>query len=300
MTRLRSIALSTLCTSIALFSVQPAHAITGTYQPDPIHTYVGLAVFYDANGDFVHRCSGTLISPSVFLTAGHCTDATTGVTSARIYFQQEAGANYDPTTQHDPVTGYPDTCISGDPLCVVGHELYNYGFNDFVGLPNTHDAGIIVLDAPVTFTTQFASVAAPGALDALSSKRGILGANFTISGYGVSDNWPKNQPVESFRVRLMATTKLNNLNNHWTDGYNIQISGSQGNNRGGICSGDSGGPILWDSSNIVVGVTSFGKHEQCLGNGYEYRIDQQAVLDWILGIAATVGEDQQINVVPIF
>jgi hypothetical protein len=294
------IALS-LGSCLALSVSQNALAITGSYEPDPIHTYVGLAVFYDEAGEFSHRCSGSLISPRIFLTAGHCTDDAEDLSYARIYFHQDAGANFDPATQQDPVTGYPDECaIAGDPLCVTGHELHDYGFDNFVGFPNTRDAGIIVLDEPISFPTDFASLAAPGALNPLSSNRGQLGATFTISGYGVSDNWPPTQPVESFRVRLMAEAKLNNLNNSWTDGFNIQISGSAGNNRGGICSGDSGGPILWDETDIVVGITSFGKRTQCLGNGYAYRADQEDLLDWILGIAENVGEDQLIQVVPIF
>jgi hypothetical protein len=298
--RCTSFVAAALSSLVLLSSSQSAHAVTGSYQPDPIHTYVGLAVFYDAEGEFSHRCSGSLISPSVFLTAGHCTDDADDLSYARIYFHQNAGAAYDPATEQDPITGYPDRCISGDALCVTGSELYDFGFNNFVGFPNTRDAGIVVLDEPVTFATEFASIAEPGALDPLSRQRGQLGATFTISGYGISDNWPPTQPVQSFRVRLMAEAKLNNLNNSWTDGFNIQISSSPGNNRGGICSGDSGGPILWDDTDIIVGITSFGKRAQCLGNGYAYRVDQQELLDWILGIAATVGEDHLIQVVPIF
>lgn len=293
---LASLALAALAT---LFVTQPAGAITGSYQPDPIHTYVGLAVFYDEEGEFSHRCSGSLISPRVFLTAGHCTDDADDLSYARIYFHQFAGANYDPATQHDPVTGYPDECIAGDPLCVTGSELYDYGFDNFAGFPNTRDAGVVVLDAPVSFATRFASLAAPGSVEQLATRRGRQATTFIASGYGLSDNWPPTQPVLSFRVRLMTETKLNNLVNAWTGGFNIQISSSAGNDRGGICSGDSGGPILWSDTDIIAGITSFGKHEQCLGNGYAYRVDQQELIDWILEIAATVGEGDLIRVVPI-
>jgi len=289
-----------LLTAGALFwAAMPAQAITGSYHPDPLHTYVGLAVFYDANGEFSHRCSGSLLSPHIFLTAGHCTDDSLELSSARIYFHQFAGSNFDPVTQRDPVTGYPDICIGGDPLCVTGHELHDFGFDNFAGFPNIHDAGIIVLDKPVRFATSFASLAAPDSLDVLATERGIQTTTFTISGYGISDNWPPNQGALSFRERLMATSKLQNLDNVWTAGFNIQISSSQGNDRGGICSGDSGGPVLWGDSDTIAGITSFGKHSQCLGNGFAYRVDQEELIDWILGIAATVGEADLISVVPI-
>ena len=79
--------------------VTPLNAITGNWVEDFEHPFVGLAVFYDVNGEFLWRCSGTLLSPTVFLTAGHCADAVSGAVSARVYFQQDAGANYDPATQ---------------------------------------------------------------------------------------------------------------------------------------------------------------------------------------------------------
>jgi secreted trypsin-like serine protease len=288
-----------LLASALMWAALPARAVTGSYHPDAIHTYVGLAVFYDQKGEFMYRCSGSLLAPRIFLTAGHCTDDAENPSYARIYFHQGAGAHYDPATQLDPVTGYPEKCIAGDPLCVTGHKLYDYGFDNFAGFPNTHDAGIIVLDAPVTFATSYASLAKPGSLDVLSTRRGVQNVTFTVSGYGVSDNWPQTKPTVSFRERLMATAMLQNLRNVWTGGFNIQLSSAQGNDRGGICSGDSGGPALWDDTDIIAGVTSFGKHEQCLGNGYEYRVDQQDLIDWILKIAATVGESDMISVVPL-
>jgi hypothetical protein len=294
-----SLACIALAAVASLLGTQPARAVTGSYHPDPMHTYVGLAVFYDQNGEFSHRCSGSLLAPRIFLTAGHCTDDAEDLSYARIYFHQFAGTHFDPVTQHDPVTGYPDECIAGDPLCVTGHELHDYGFDNFAGFPNTRDAGIIVLDAAIPFATGFASLAAPDSLSQLAIKRGIQDTSFIVSGYGVSDNWPTTKPVLSFRERLMATTKLQNLRNIWTGGFNIQISSAQGNDRGGICSGDSGGPVLWNGSDIIAGVTSFGKHEQCLGNGYAYRVDQQELIDWIREIAATVGESDLIAVAPI-
>ena len=54
-------------------SATPAAAITGNYVKDFEHPYVGLLTTFDADGEFAGRCSGSLLTPTVFLTAGHCT-----------------------------------------------------------------------------------------------------------------------------------------------------------------------------------------------------------------------------------
>jgi secreted trypsin-like serine protease len=91
----------------------------------------------------------------------------------------------------------------------------------------------------------------------------------------------------SFRARLMAEATLVNLNNTWTDGYNIETQGN-GNGRGGTCSGDSGGPVFYPTNTNgpetqVVAVTSFGRTNpnDCVGNDYAYRVDRAKIIAWI-------------------
>jgi secreted trypsin-like serine protease len=102
---------------------------------------------------------------------------------------------------------------------------------------------------------------------------------FTISGYGLQDVKPV---VVGVRERLMATSQLINLSSSLTDGFNLQTTASKGEGRGGTCSGDSGGPILWGTTEIIVAVNSFGLNANCAGVDFSYRIDRQEVLDWIL------------------
>jgi Trypsin len=246
--------------------------VTGNFEEDNVHTWVGLIVFYDENGEFSHRCSGSLIEPTVFLTAGHCT---AGASSARIWFAQDAGVNFDPATELDPVTGYPETCLPQPSPCVTSDELYNFGFDDFAGFPNTLDVGIVILDEPVT-SVGFGELAPVGTLDALATERGQQDVSFVVSGYGVSGVRPR---ALSFRERLMATVNLVNLTSALNDGFNVQTSNSPGGGRGGTCFGDSGGPLLYQGQ--IVGVTSFGLNFNCAGVGFSYRVDREEVQDFI-------------------
>jgi hypothetical protein len=285
-------ALNTLLAALAILVVSgpPARAITGQFVKDFQHPFVGLAVFYDANGVFSHRCSGSLLSPTVFLTAGHCV---ADVSSARVYFQQDAGAHYDPALGYDPVTGYPDACFTGP--CVTASTLYSYGYP--AGFPNTKDVGLLILDAPITLPA-YGALAAAGSLDPLATQRGRQDITFTASGYGLTYTNP--HITISFRERLMASSTLVNLKSALTDGFNLQTSNNPGIG-GGTCFGDSGGPVFYGgfTSNTIVGVTSFGLSSNvCAGVDFAYRTDQADLITWILA-HAPAAERASIQIVSL-
>ncbi|HZN17921.1 MAG TPA: trypsin-like serine protease [Micromonosporaceae bacterium] len=275
-----------------LLAGSPAKAITGNFVPDYEHEYVGLVVFYDAEGEFIWRCSGSLLTDTVFLTAGHCADVEEGAVTARVYFEQDAGANYDPALGYDPVSGYPET--GG----ITASTLYDYGFDDFAGFPNTSDVGLVILDAPVQTVypeiDTYASLAAPGTLDAYGTGQDAV---VTVSGYGLSFTNPAK--TESYRSRLMATTFITNLVSNNTGGFNLQLASNPGGGRGGTCFGDSGGPVLLGDTDVIVGVNSFvlGVGMTCSGTSFAYRTDLVAVIEWILEHAGD--EADEINIVTI-
>ncbi len=276
----------------------PVGAVTGNYRPDPDHVYVGLIAFYDSDWTFIHRCTGELLAPTVVLTAGHCPDDGTGsgavAAHARIWVLQDVGSHYDLDTQHDPVTGYPDSCSGtmGNGLgvwCAEADVMYNYGYDGFATFPNTHDIGVVILNQPI-HVSRYAALASAGTISGLAKKRGAQDTQFRVSGFGLSYSLTKgtNARSLSFRVRLQGDETLINLGNQTTLGFNLETQGN-GNNRAGTCSGDSGGPIFYPAgSDTVVGVTSFGNSNAgCRGPNWYYRSDRQPVIDWILEKAGT-------------
>ncbi|MGZ4339365.1 MAG: trypsin-like serine protease [Gaiellaceae bacterium] len=273
--------------SAVVLTVVPAGAITGNFVPDNTHTYVGLVAFYDAQGQFAWRCTGSLLNSTTFLTAGHCTDQTgTGgepvPTRAIVWVSQEGGAAFDPVTgTEDPHTGYPNECKNSTAFpCAGSHTLLHYGFDGSLhkfGTDNA-DVGMLILDTPVAPAasaghSQYAQLPTAGLVDTLAT-----GSPVTATGYGVSGEKPA---VVSYRERLMASEFIINTHNKAASGFNIQLSGNPGNGRGGTCFGDSGGPILNGDSDVVLGVNSFVKNGQCAGQGFAYRVDQPGVLAWI-------------------
>ena len=297
-----------LVTTLAI-AVAPGSAVTGNFVEDFEHPYVGLVGFYDAEGEFLWRCSGALITDRVFLTAGHCTDqdAEESPVLARIWFHQNVGGAFDPVTgAEDPNTGYPNRCLDGDPLCVEATLLFDFGFDNFAGFPNIRDVGLIILpEDQAVELPEYGQLAGAGFLeDTLTDPRGREDITFTISGYGLTYSNPVK--TVSFRERLMALTQLVNLNqSRNTAGFNLALGGSPGGGRGGSCFGDSGGPVFYGgfSSNLIVGVTSWGfgfNRQTCGGPGFVFRTDTEPVIEWIVGIVEQYapGELEEIQFVP--
>lgn len=226
------------------------------------HPYVGLMVAQTANGAPLWRCSGTLLSPTLFLTAGHCTEAPAA--HVEIWFDADVESGI-------PANGYPFT---GD----MGGTPYTHPQYD----PNAfylYDLGVVVLDQPMVMS-EYGKLPQLDELDRMARQRGKQDVTFTAVGYGLQRINPVF--VEAERVRMFARPKLNQIN---TPGFTGDFSLLLSNNAstGGTCFGDSGGPNFIGTSNVVGGVTSFGLNGSCGGTGGVYRVDRADDLDWLYG-----------------
>ncbi|HSJ54259.1 MAG TPA: trypsin-like serine protease [Anaerolineae bacterium] len=242
-----------------------AYAITNGRPDGEEHPYVGLAVFDDAEGNPMWRCSGTLLSPTLFLTAGHCTEAPAA--SATIWFESDVQAGR-------PENGYP----FGGPTSVEGTPYTHPDYDP--GAFYLHDLGVVILDTPL-YMGQYGTLPEEGMLDALATRRGLQDVTFTAVGYGLQRINPVF--VEGYLIRLQATLRLIDLKG--TAGIPAGTSVILSNNArtGGTCFGDSGGPLFYDATNIVAAVTSFGLNGNCAGVGGGYRVDTADDLNWLYG-----------------
>jgi V8-like Glu-specific endopeptidase len=148
------------------------------------HPQVGLMIAKDADGNPMWRCSGTLISPTVYLTAGHCTS---GAASVELWFTADLEAGL-------PGNGYPYTGeVAGTPYT---HPDYNDAAFYLM------DVGVVVLDAPVN-AAAYGTLPDENALEALARARGQQNQTFTAVGYGLQQTNPAYTVAE--RIRMSAS-----------------------------------------------------------------------------------------------
>ena len=249
-----------LALAVVLLAVSPAEALIGGEPDAEEHPYVGMVGFYDEAGEPTYGCSGTLLSPTVFLTSGHCT---TGMTRAQVWFDSQ----FDLDSQAERAAGFPSSGgAAGTPYT---HPDFAGGSDVLDSFPNTYDVGVVVLDQPVSIGT-YGAIPEPGFLDALASQPGQEQQSFTVVGYGLQGTHPgllgEFQPE-----RQKATTQLTDLRAALADGYNLLTPNNAAG--WGSCYGDSGGPILLSGTSTVVAVTSFGLDPNCTGTNGGYRTD---------------------------
>lgn len=258
-------------TALMLATAVPAAAITYGEPDNGRHPQVGLVAFFNASGQFIWRCSGTLLDPTTLLTAGHCTAAEGDVVpvSARVWFDDSLTVSPRGYPYHGGTTGTP-------------HPHPSFAFT----LPNTHDVGIVKLDRKVTSTTAFGVLPPVGFLDDLATQRGLQNLSTIPVGYGLNEVKPQSL---SYRTRYMASQTINDLQSSLTDGYNVRMTNAPGNGTGdgyvapgGTCNGDSGGPVFYDDGGLtIVGITSFGLNTNCKGGDYAFRTDLQDTQNFI-------------------
>ncbi|HKW79149.1 MAG TPA: trypsin-like serine protease [Candidatus Limnocylindria bacterium] len=274
--------------ALMLATATPAAAITYGQLDNGAHPQVGLVVFLDAGNHPLWRCSGTLMSATVLLTAGHCTgtDGTVSPAHAIVWFTDHVtvGTGGNPSDLcNTGRVGYP--CNGGATGTPHPHPQWTGALT----LPNTHDVGVVVLDSAVSAT--YGTLPPLGFLDGLATRRGLQDTNLTRVGYGLQEVKPN---LSGLRTRFEASQQIKDLRSALTDGFNVGTTNAPGNGLGdgfvqpgGACFGDSGGPAFYAQTLTVVGITSFVLNLNCKGGDYSFRTDTSVVQDFLAGFGIT-------------
>lgn len=255
-----SIARSAVVSCLALvLAATSASAITNGQPDGRRHPEVGALVGYFAPaGRSIAYCSGTLISPTVFLTAAHCgflADPSVGVTFDDVY--RSTSKVYTGT--------------------FIAHPQFRAGSN--AQSDANPDIAVVVFGAALPGISP-ARLPTAGLLDQMKAA-GTLNQStqFTSVGYGDSEfvNGPGGQTTTHLQARNYAVGLFNSLTSAYL--HLTQNSGS-----GGTCNGDSGGPNFLGAgsseTSIIAGTTVTGD-TYCKSTNVDFRLDTPTARDFL-------------------
>lgn len=272
--------LSTASLGLALVApTGPAAASTGgTVDSANQYSGVGMIAFYDGSGRY--RCSATLVSPTVLLTAAHCTFGTDGKTAVTFAPLVDDAPPSNLPAASDPAAGYTAEDLVGTGY-VSGTAVTHPDYSDFTDVDNWNDVGVVLLDTPVTGVA-LTPIADEGTLDEIP-RRDLRSTIFRAVGYGTEVRQATSGPRKPTPQSYPIVRRWVDMPGQKLTPQILQTNGNENDNAGtgGTCFGDSGGPLLHDGE--IVGVTSYGYTSNCRYIAGYQRVEVDVVQDWLAG-----------------
>ncbi|GAA4228508.1 hypothetical protein GCM10023075_33950 [Streptosporangium album] len=243
---MRFVRFVTILTALTMGIASPAWAITNGSADLSDHPEVGALIADRPHPDGTWSyCTGTLISPTVFLTAAHC--GKKAQKTARVSFS----SHYQPGTQ-----------------VYTGRFVPDARYKDSSEL---HDMAVVVFSTAVP-NIKPATLPREGMLDELEADNSLQTTQFTPVGYG-SLNPVKGARKKQYRytdTRNQTSISFENLSPRWLD---LSLNSAKGD--GSTCFGDSGGPNFLGGrdSHLLVATTVSGDDNACKSTNFDYRLD---------------------------
>lgn len=231
----------------------PAAIINGTYTGSSFGSVGALLFDYDENGVIDGDdlfCTGSLISPTVFLTAAHC-----------------VVSSYTPPGSQWYVSFAPDLYANG--IKVIKAESYAYDPEYGRDQANLHDLAVIILPARATRGLTPYALPKRGELDLLSARGALTDAIFLNVGYGNSATRTGIPQFSYDGRRYVSESEFMGLQQYWLG----LLMNQSATGLGGDCYGDSGGPkFLKTNPGIVYATVTTGDYN-CRATSWDYRTD---------------------------
>lgn len=176
----------------------------------------------NANQKTSPRCTGTLISKNLVLTAAHCVDR---IKPAKVIisFSTEVTENFNPETMRKV-------------KAIKAHDRYGLG-------SRLNDVALIVIEDVAPATAKSIEILEP-------KYNLVVGQSMLLAGFGVTDDKNQTAPTALQQVRVKLVKILDTI---------LVTNQTEG---GGACNGDSGGPAYLEKNNqlYVYGITR-GPHD---------------------------------------
>jgi hypothetical protein len=204
----------------------------------------GVVALIDGGGTGYVFCTGTLVSPRVILTAGHCIDDAMGSVVAHFGDYTEVGG------------------LRIGAVATLSHPNWNGNLN------NGHDVGVVLLSV-----AQDPALAVPMNTTPLDT---MIGADYRVVGFGIHDRVTREIDGRK-RTAMMRIAGIAGLNGDYVEVTDPDPTMDPDT---AICQGDSGGPGLIDVGGVemIAGVHSYSI-EGCFNPSGDSRVD--VLIDFI-------------------
>ena len=207
-------------------------------------------------------CTGTLISPTVFLTASHCT---------QYYTAELEPAGYRAFVSFDNPIPFGELSSQRTKLIAVTQVATNPGYNQ--SQSDSGDIAVLLVSDRDTRGITPAKLPTAGLLDRLAAQNGLVNSVYTNVGYGLQNRvvgggvpyYQDRNPIP----RMYSFSSFNALNNTF-----LRLSQNPSTGNGGTCFGDSGGPnfLNVNGTRTLVAITITGD-SVCRSTNVTYRTD---------------------------
>jgi hypothetical protein len=236
--------------------------VYGFVDQNNVFTNSGAFIVKSPTGQIFPICSGTLISPTVFLTASHCT----------VFFEQGlAPQGFTAFISFDNPIPFGDLTSQQTNLIPVTEVVTNPGFNQSQSDPG--DIAVLLVQARDTRGIPVAALPTAGLLDQLSAQNGLKDAVFTPVGYGLQNRVTGGGPPFFQDLnpapRMFAFSSFNSIGQAF-----LRLSQNPSTGNGGTCFGDSGGPnfLNHNGQRVLAAITITGD-AVCRSVNTTYRLD---------------------------
>ncbi len=282
----------------------PAHAIKGGVADGSAHPYVTEIVYFqplavDPRFEDLgawSTCTATLVTPTLAVTAGHCAAGigTGGVPNTSSSGGTDIWLSVSETPDLSilpPSTAYAPSDNAGryDAWSEALDGSYDwvrataYPHPEYAAATATaHDLGVLLLGRPRTMG-RYGEIAPAGRLDQLyaANKQAL----YPVVGYGLEGAGP--HTAAGGNTRRATSLTLVDIKGVAGAGKGVSAKFSNNNVTGGICYGDSGGPIFEPGTTRIVAVVSYVTSATCSGTSGGYRVDQRDDLAFLATFGIT-------------